>query len=99
MAVDGIWKITVNTPMGAQESTLTLTSAGSQLTGNQTAPNGGSADIEDGEADGNDAKWNISITKPMPMTLKFSATVEGDNISGTVKFGMFASGSFSGTRA
>jgi hypothetical protein len=34
----------------------------------------------------------------MPMTLKFSGTVDGDKMSGKVKFGMFASGSFSGTR-
>ena len=99
MAVDGTWKLIVNTPMGAQESTLTLSTAGGQLSGTQTAPNGGSAPIEDPEVSGNDVSWNASIKKPMPMTLKFSGTVEGDKISGNVKLGMFGSATFSGTRA
>jgi hypothetical protein len=99
MAVDGTWKLTVNTPMGTQESTLTLSTDGGRLTGSQTAPNGGSREIEDGEVNGNEVSWNASITKPMAMTLKFSGTVEGDKISGQVKLGMFGSANFSGTRA
>ena len=33
MAVDGTWKLVVNTPMGAQESTLVVQSSGGTLTG------------------------------------------------------------------
>jgi hypothetical protein len=99
MAVDGTWKLIVNTPMGAQESTLTLSTAGGTLSGTQSAPNGGSKDIEDGSVSGNDVSWKASISKPMPMTLQFSGTVDGDTISGTVKLGMFGSAGFSGTRA
>ena len=36
MSVDGTWKITVQTPMGAQESTIELVSDGSALTGTQS---------------------------------------------------------------
>ena len=36
MAIDGIWKITVNSPMGIQEGTLNLATNGSTLTGTQT---------------------------------------------------------------
>ncbi len=99
MAVDGTWKLIVNTPMGAQESTLVLSSSGNTLTGNQMAPNGGSAPIEEGSVNGNDVSWQASIQRPMPMTLKFSGTVDGDTISGTVKLGMFGSAGFTGTRA
>jgi hypothetical protein len=35
----------------------------------------------------------------MPMTLEFSGTVDGDNMTGEVKLGMFGTQSFSGTRA
>ena len=49
--------------------------------------------------DGDDITWKASITKPMPMTLEFSGTVDGDNLKGNVKLGMFGSASFSGTRA
>lgn len=98
MPIDGNWKITVQTPMGPQDSTLTLKSDGGKLTGTQVAPNGGSAEIEDGSLSGNDVSWNARITKPMPLTLEFSGTVDGDTMSGNVKFGMMGSGAFSGAR-
>ena len=43
--------------------------------------------------DGDDITWKASITKPMPMTLEFSGTVDGDNLKGNVKLGMFGSAS------
>ena len=98
MSVDGNWKITVQTPMGPQDSTVTLKSDGATLSGTQVAPNGGSAEIEDGKVEGNQISWNAKITKPMPMTLEFSGSVDGDTMSGNVKFGMMGSGSFSGAR-
>jgi hypothetical protein len=36
MSVDGSWKITVNSPMGKQDSTLSFTADGSTLTGTQS---------------------------------------------------------------
>jgi autotransporter translocation and assembly factor TamB len=99
MTVDGTWKLTVNTPMGAQESTLTLNASGAQLTGTQSAPSGDSSPIADGKVNGNNVAWKASITKPMPLTLEFSGTVNGNQMSGEVKLGMFGSSTFSGMRA
>ncbi len=99
MAVDGTWKLTVNTPMGAQESTLVISTAGGTLTGTQSAGHGEGRPIDEPTVSGNDISWKASITKPMSMTLTFSGTVEGDNLSGSVKLGMFGSASFSGVRA
>jgi hypothetical protein len=53
MAVDGTWKLTVNTPMGAQESTLVITSSGTTLTGTQSAGSGEAKPIDDGTVNGN----------------------------------------------
>ena len=55
--------------------------------------------IEDGSVSGNNIVWSASITKPMPMTLKFSGTVDGDKLEGSVKLGMFGSAPFTGVRA
>jgi hypothetical protein len=99
MAVDGTWKLVVNTPMGAQESTLVISSDGATLTGTQNAGSGEGRPIDEGTVSGDDIAWKASITKPMPMTLEFSGTVSGDSISGQVKLGMFGSASFTGTRA
>ena len=98
MSVDGNWKITVQTPMGPQDSTLELKTEGNVLTGKQVAPNGGSAEIEDGEVSGNNLLWKARITRPMPLTIEFSGTIDGDTLSGNVKFGMMGSGTFSGAR-
>ena len=53
----------------------------------------------DGTVDGDNLTWKADITTPMAMTLEFSATVNGDEISGDVKLGAFGNASFSGTRA
>ena len=99
MAVDGTWKLTINTPMGEQQSTLAIKASGTQLTGTQSAPSGEAAPITDGTVNGNAVAWKASITRPMPLTLEFSGTVDGDKMSGEVKLGMFGASSFSGTRA
>lgn len=99
MAVDGTWKLVVNTPMGTQESTLVIQSSGATLTGTQSAGSGEGRPIDEGTVDGNEIAWKASITKPMPMTLEFSGTVDGNDLKGSVKLGMFGSASFTGTRA
>lgn len=98
MAVDGAWNITVNSPMGAQKSTLNFKTSGNTLTGNATGAQG-SQELQNGKVDGNNVSWSISITTPMPMTLEFGGAVDGDKISGNVKAGAFGSFPFSGARA
>ena len=95
MAVAGKYEIVVQSPMGAQPSTLELSADGS---GTQSAQ-GRSQSITDGKIDGNSVSWKNSITTPFPMTLEFAGTVDGDNISGSVKAGSFGSFPFSGKRA
>jgi hypothetical protein len=98
MSIDGSWKITVNSPMGKQESTLDFTSDGSTVTGTQSGPQGSQA-IKDGKIDGDTVTWANSITTPFPMTLEFKGTVDGDSFKGTVKAGAFGSFPFEGGRA
>jgi hypothetical protein len=99
MAVDGTWKLTVNTPMGAQDSTLVISSSGATLTGTQSAGSSEGRPIDDGKVSGNTISWKASITRPMPMTLEFSGTVQGDKLDGSVKLGMFGTAPFTGVRA
>src|SRR5258708_31111381 len=99
MAVDGTWKLTVNTPMGAQESTLVLASSGADLTGTESAGSGEGRPIDGGTVNGTSVSWKSSISRPMPMTLEFNGTVNGDSMTGSVKLGMFGSQPFSGVRA
>jgi hypothetical protein len=98
MSVDGNWNITVNSPMGAQPSSLTLTADGASLTGTQSAQ-GNTQPIANGKVDGDTVSWSNSITTPFPMTLEFTGKVEGDTLNGSVKAGAFGSFPFTGSRA
>ena len=98
MAADGTWNLTMDTPMGERRSTLTLSTSGGTLTGTQEAE-GNTTEIADGTANGNDLSWKVSITNPMPLTLTFSGTVDGNALTGTADTGMFGSFPFEGTRA
>ena len=97
MAVDGKWEIIINSPLGAQKATLDLVTAGTALTGTQQAAQG-SGPLENGKVDGNNVAWSAKISSPMPLTLDFTGTVDGDKLSGSVKAGAFGSFPFSGNR-
>ena len=98
MSADGTWNTTMNTPMGAQNGTMTLSTDGGTLTGTLKSPQG-EIELTDGTADGDTLTWKADITSPMAMTLEFTATVDGDSMSGNVKLGAFGDATFSGTRA
>lgn len=96
MAVDGTWKLTMTTPMGVQEPTLTLASNGGTLTGSLAGPMG-TAEIEDGKVDGNNVSWTITPAQ-MPMKINFSGTVDGDKISGKAEVPAMGESPFEGVR-
>ena len=98
MAADGNWNLTMSTPMGDRQATLSLKSTGPTLTGTQAAE-GDSAEIFDGQSNGNDIAWKVSITNPMPLTLEFTGTISGDSMSGEMGIGPMGSFPFTGTRA
>ena len=98
MAADGTWNLTMDTPMGERRSTLTLSTSGGTLTGKQEAE-GNTTEIAEGSVNGNEVSWRVSITNPMPLTLTFSGTVDGNAMNGNADTGMFGSFPFQGTRA
>jgi hypothetical protein len=98
MSIDGKWNTVVKSPMGDQKSLVTFKQDGSTLSGSGEAQ-GNTTQLQDGKIDGNAVSWKIAITSPMPMTLEFTGTVDGDAMSGTVKAGAFGSFPWSGTRA
>jgi hypothetical protein len=96
MSAAGTWNLVMQTPIGERKSTLNLQSSGGALTGKMIAE-GGSVDIYEGKVAGNAASWKADIKNPMPLTLEFSGTVDGDKISGTVNAAV-GSWPFSGSR-
>src|ERR1044072_8759930 len=98
MSADGTWNLTMQTPMGERRSTLTLATSGGSLTGRQEAE-GNTTDITDRSGRGNDVSWKVAITNPMPLTLTFSGSVNGNTLNGTADTGMVGSFPFAGPPA
>lgn len=94
--VQGKWKITIDTPMGEKSAVLELLVSGTTLTGSLSADDHHVA-ISDGKIDGNRLSWQAKISKPMRLSFKFTAVVEGDRISGAARH-MLGTANFSGTR-
>ena len=94
--VQGKWNITIKTPAGDKSGVLELKTAGTTLTGSMSDADHFAA-ISDGKVSGNELSWSAKITKPMRMSLKFTATVEADRISGAAKH-LLGKATFSGTR-
>lgn len=97
MPVDGTWDLTVHSPMGEEKSVLTLTLDGERLSGTISGADG-TSDLKQAKLADNVVSWNTDITSPMPLTLEFCGTVEGDAMAGQVKLGMFGNAPFTGVR-
>jgi hypothetical protein len=97
MSATGVWKLTMQTPMGPQQLTADLTVDGAALTGKIESQMG--TEQISGEASGDTLSWKMAVTKPMPLTLEFSTKVEGDKMTGNVKLGAFGNAALSGDRA
>jgi hypothetical protein len=99
MAVDGTYKIEIDTPMGKQESKLTLKAAGTKLSGTMES-SFGTTSFSGGTVKGNEVSWNMEITSPMgKMALAYKGKVAGNEISGEVKAGDFGTSPFKGKKA
>jgi hypothetical protein len=98
MSADGTWKVVMKTPIGERKSTLSLATAGASLSGKMTNEEGASTDIFDGKVSGSGVSFKVAIKNPMPLTLEFSGSVDGDKISGTVNASGVGSWAFSGAR-
>jgi hypothetical protein len=98
MSFDGTWNLEISSPMGAQKSTFDLKVEGNVLTGTLSSPQGPVA-VENGKVEGDHGTWSSKVTMPMPMTLEFDVTCNGDTLSGMVKAGVFGKFPVAGVRA
>ena len=97
MTADGDWDLVVTTPLGERRGVLSLRTEGNRLYGSQMS-DGNSTEIFDGVVDGTALSWKLSITDPVPLTFKFSGSIDGDQLSGTVVLGEFGNSMFWGKR-
>ncbi|MBX7496708.1 hypothetical protein K3172_12655 [Qipengyuania sp. 6B39] len=99
MSVAGTYDTVVKSPMGDQKGTFTVVPGDDGETFSGSMAGGmGSMNTEDGKIDGNTLTWKMNMTVPMPMTLNCTATVDGDQLTGTVNAGAFGDMPLTGQR-
>jgi aerobic carbon-monoxide dehydrogenase large subunit len=95
--VDGTWKLTLATPLGPQTFSGVFATSGNVITGVLA-----SGDLEpakfEGTLDGSNAIWDLKVTKPIKITLKYNVQFDGDKLVGKVKMGIFGSAKLVGER-
>lgn len=96
-SIDGEWIVTIKSPTGPMDSTLTLQTVNGQLTGSQSGE-GETNEIDEITYEGGEVLWINKIKKPMKMKLTFKGKVEGNTMSGKVKAGFMGSFSFTGVK-
>jgi hypothetical protein len=97
MSFDGTWDLTVNSPMGAKQFRLTVTTAGGAVQGTvgvgaETLPLVDPV-LEDGHLRG-----AVKLPRPMNVLLDLDLTCDGDALRGTAKAGHMAMPDVSGAR-
>ena len=97
-SIDGDWKVTVMSPMGAQELTVTLKADGDTVTGGLAGAMG-TMPIANGKLDGDTVTFEASITEPFAINITVTATADSDAITGQVKTQGFGSFPMKGVRA
>ncbi|HKY90524.1 MAG TPA: xanthine dehydrogenase family protein molybdopterin-binding subunit [Nevskiaceae bacterium] len=96
VVVDGKWALVLATPMGPQKFTGTFATQGHVVTGSLDSDMGSQA--FDGTVDGGHVKFDLKVTKPMSLTLKYDIQIEGDKLVGKVKMGIFGNAKLTGER-
>ena len=94
----GVWNLVLETPMGTQEPTFTVTQVDGALTGMFSSPQG---ELDVGTITDTDGVITFDMdieAAGQALTLKFSGSVEGDTLTG--KFGSdFGDMPVTGTRS
>ena len=96
-AIDGMWKLVLATPLGPQTFTGRFATDGGVITGMLYSGDLDPAGFT-GTLEGNHAVWDLKVTKPISLTLKYDVQFEGDTLAGKVKMGIFGKAKLSGER-
>ncbi|MEN0106462.1 MAG: hypothetical protein AAGC84_08560 [Pseudomonas sp.] len=95
--LNGRWDCITKTPMGDKPSIITFVVAGDTFSGHDEGE-AGKLELHDGKIDGEVISWNLKVSKPFPLTLKFKASIDGDQLSGKVQAGLLGTAKISGRR-
>jgi hypothetical protein len=95
--VSGTWELNVESPMGSRASDAIFTQTGETLGGKMVSPRG---EVPlTGTVNGDNVKFGINVNvQGQSLQIDYTGTVTGDTMSGTVVFGSFGDGKWTGKR-
>ncbi|CAM5263040.1 hypothetical protein [Streptomyces xanthochromogenes] len=97
MAAEGLWDLTISTPVGRIDAVIELARQAGVLTGAAHGA-GEHVPLDDITLDGDRLTWNQAITKPLRLNLAFAVTVDGDTLTGTSRAGRLPASKVIGRR-
>lgn len=98
VALGGTWVLTINSPQGPMDVTMTVTQSGGSFSGSMTSMLG-TTSFDDGQIDGRSASWSMTIQMGgNAMTLTYQAQVDGTRMTGSVSLGQFGNAPFTGEK-
>ena len=96
--VGGGWTMTLTSPQGPMDITMTLTQSGTSFTGTMTSQVG-NQEISDGQITGRNLTWTATLQfGGQSITLSYRGEVEGNRMSGSAELGSFGSATFTAER-
>ncbi len=96
--VGGTWTMTLTSPMGPMDMTMTLTQTGASFSGSMTSQMG-SQELNDGQITGRTVTWTIVVQfGGQSITLNYRGDVEGNRMTGSAELGSFGSATFTAER-
>jgi hypothetical protein len=95
--VSGTWELNVESPMGSRASDAVFTQTGDTLGGKMVSPRGETPLT--GTIKGDAIAFGINVNvQGQNLQIDYSGTVTGDTMSGTVVFGSFGDGKWTGKK-
>ena len=97
MSPEEYWRITVDTPVGQQSGSLAL-SLGDTVCSGRLFSEAGELTLQNGIVQENELRWQLQLSRPIPMTIECLAQITGNRIKGTATVAAFGDITFTGTR-
>ncbi|MFF5507040.1 hypothetical protein OG795_22115 [[Kitasatospora] papulosa] len=97
MPVEGVWDLSVSTPLGLVEAVVELRREDGLLRG---AAHGAGEEVPLGDVrlEGDRLTWKQAVTTPLRLNLAFDVTVTGDTLTGTSRAGRLPASKVTGRR-
>lgn len=92
----GSWRVTMSTPVGPQDMLLRIDRVADTFAGRVESAMG-NHDIS-GTATADTLRWKMKATTPVPITVAFTAKIEGDRRDGSAKLRISGKSAVSGER-